>query len=396
MSGGTVKSVSVVYQAFTDKFEKALDKTSGKMSGFVKKAAGIAAGFIAARATLGRFTKAMGDLDKLGKLSDSLEIDPNTLRGLDLAATQTGTSFEVMTKGIQRMVQTIGEARSGMSSGTLALKELGMTVEDFEGLNAEQQLMKMADAIAAIEDPAQKAAAANKLFGRSGKELLNVLNQGSAGMREFIKEAERVGGPISREEIKRVEEANDAMDKMGRAIEGVAQSIAINLSPALTDITNVMKGLIVSTRDFMALWSQDNLSNTILDLSADLEIAQAKMAAFLSGNDEHLAAKIWEIESKRDAAFLIELGEKVGESKKKGGIGGGNLMYAPELKKGFAESAAFQSSRAFDILNPAKPNSLAGKNAAANETTAKNTSSMKQRLEKLVGNRATVTIIPGG
>ena len=200
-----IKSVSVVFQAFTDKFEKKVDKAGNKMGGFVKKAVGFAAGFLAARGAVRKMTEAMGDLDKLGKLSDALEIDPSTLRGLDLAATQTGTSFEVMTKGIQRMVQTIGEARSGMSSGTLALDELGLSAKDFDGLDAEAQFMKMADAIAAIEDPAQKAAAANKLFGRSGKELLNVLNQGSAGLREFIKEAERVGGVITREDIRQVE-----------------------------------------------------------------------------------------------------------------------------------------------------------------------------------------------
>ncbi len=374
MSGGTVKSVSVVYQAFTDKFEKALDKTSGKMSGFVKKAAGIAAGFIAARATLGRFTKAMGDLDKLGKLSDSLEIDPNTLRGLDLAATQTGTSFEVMTKGIQRMVQTIGEARSGMSSGTLALKELGMTAEDFEGLNAEQQLMKMADAIAAIEDPAQKAAAANKLFGRSGKELLNVLNQGSAGMREFIKEAERVGGPLTRDDIRQVEMANDAMDKMGRTFDSIFQQLAIQLAPTIEKMADGLQEFLTLSNGIGAAWR-----NT--------EGWVQQVADAIYGINE-------ELKEQKPGTFFKEALKKADKAIAKGMEKETSEIVQPT--RGFTSSAAFQSSRAFDILNPAKPNSIAGKNAAANETTAKNTSSMKQRLDKLVGNRATVTIIPGG
>tara|TARA_R110002020_G_scaffold458265_1_gene675617 strand:- start:281 stop:1414 length:1134 start_codon:yes stop_codon:yes gene_type:complete len=377
MAGGTVKSVSVVYQAFTDKFEKALDRTSGKMSGFVKKAAGIAIGFVAARATLGRFTKAMADLDKLGKLSDSLEIDPNTLRGLDLAATQTGTSFELITKGIQRMVQTIGEARSGMSTGTLALKELGMTVEDFEGLNAEQQFMKMADAIAAIEDPAQKAAAANKLFGRSGKDLLNILNQGSKGMKEFIKEAERVGGPISREDIRQVEMANDAMDKMGRTFDSIFQQLAIQLAPTIEKMADGLQEFFTISESIGTVWR-----NT--------EGWVQKVADAIHGITD-------DIKEQKPGTFFKEALEKADKAISKTSAGG-SFSGAVQPTRGFASSAAFQSSKAFDILNPAKPNSIAGKNAAANETTAKNTSAMKERLAKLVNNRnkATVTVIPGG
>lgn len=374
MAGGTVKSVSVVYQAFTDKFEKALDKTSGKMAGFVKKAAGIAAGFIAARATLGRFTKAMGDLDKLGKLSDSLEIDPNTLRGLDLAATQTGTSFEVMTKGIQRMVQTIGEARSGMSSGTLALKELGLGAKDFEGLNVEQQFMKMADAIAAIDDPAQKAAAANKLFGRSGKELLNVLNQGSAGIKEYIKEMERIGGPLSRDDIRRVEEANDAMDKMGRTFDSIFQQLAIQFAPTIEKMADGLKEFLTLSEDIGAAWR-----NT--------EGWVQQVADAIYGINEGL-------KEQKPGTFFQNALNKANEAIEKEAAQGAASVIQPT--RGFAGAAAAQSSKAFDILNPAKPNSIAGKNAAANEQTAKNTAGTKQILTKILGQKATVTVIPGG
>jgi len=377
MAGGTVKSVSVVYQAFTDKFEKALDRTSGKMSGFVKKAAGIAVGFVAARATLGRFTKAMADLDKLGKLSDSLEIDPNTLRGLDLAATQTGTSFEVMTKGIQRMVQTIGEARSGMSSGLLVMKEVGMTVKDFEGLSPEQSLMKMVDAVAAIEDPMKRAAVGQKIFGRGFKDMTNAFKDGSESIRDFIKEAERVGGPISREDIRQVEMANDAMDKMGRTFDSIFQQLAIQLAPTIEKMADGLQEFFTISESIGTVWR-----NT--------EGWVQKVADAIHGITD-------DIKEQKPGTFFKEALEKADKAISKTSAGG-SFSGAVQPTRGFASSAAFQSSKAFNILNPAKPNSIAGKNAAANETTAKNTSAMKERLAKLVNNRnkATVTVIPGG
>jgi len=372
-----IKSVSVVFQAFTDKFEKKVDKAGNKMGGFVKKAVGFAAGFLAARGAVRKMTEAMGDLDKLGKLSDSLEIDPNTLRGLDLAASQTGTSFEIMTKGIQRMVQTIGEARSGMSTGKLALDELGMSAKDFEGLNAEQQFMKMADAIAAIEDPAQKAAAANKLFGRSGKELLNVLNQGSAGIKAYIAEAEKLGGPISREDIKKVEEANDAIDKMGTSFDAIFQQLAIGISPMIEDLAEGLTKIVNIGEKISTFWKDTELSIgaaliSLKEFTGELTSIQADDARVM------LYRSIFESKGHKSS----------------GGSGPKDPIALPALTRGFANSAEHQSSKAFDILNPTKPNSIAGKNAAANETTAKNTSKMNTMISKLAGNNFNRVRVP--
>ena len=228
--------------------------------------------------------------------------------------------------------------------------------------------MKMADGIAAIEDPAQRAAVANRLFGRSGKELLNVLAQGSAGLKEFIRQAEEIGGPLSREDIAQVEAANDAIDKMGRLFEGIFQSIAINISPAITDMALGIQALKPLVDEFADAWK--GVQNELEDV----------LTLLIGGQ----------------AAFEIELGGSV-KKKETASSKAGDLPPALlEVKKGFAEAATFQSSKAFDILNPDKPSSIAGQNKAANEMTAKNTAGMKSRLDKLVGTRATITVIPGG
>ena len=329
MAGGTVKSVSVVYQAFTDKFDKAVDRAGNKMSGFVKKAAGIAAGFIAARASINGVTNAMDKLDRLGKLSDQLEIDPNTLRGLDLAATQTGTSFETMTKGVQRLARTIGEARQGITTGTKALEDIGMAAEDFEGLSVEEQFLKAADAIAKIDDPTKKAAVATRLFGRSGQELLNVLNLGSEGIRNFVREAEELGGPISREDIARVEAANDAIDKMGRAWEGITQQLTIEFAPIIESIADGLRELGQLTRGIADEWK--NAQNALTDFFTE-------WVYFGEGKN-------------------VQLGERKKKPPKKPIIEETKENVVKEVVKQFSTqsfSAAItaQSSKAFDVLNP--------------------------------------------
>ena len=239
-------NISVVFQAFTEKFERKTAKAGKSVDRFGKKMLKIGASLLAVRAIFNKFKESLAQLDKLGKLSDSLDLDPDFLRGLDLAATQTGTSFDTMVKAIQRMSLTVGEARSGISSGTLALKELNLSADDFEGLDIEEQFLKVADSIAAISDPTMQAAAANKFFGRSYKEILNVLEGGSAAIKKFVQEAQELGGPISREDIKRVERANDALDKMSRTWDAIFQQIAIEFAPELEDLAMIMKDLIGS------------------------------------------------------------------------------------------------------------------------------------------------------
>jgi len=346
-----LRSVSVVFQAFTDKFEKSVDKAGGKITGFGKKVVGAFAGFIAAKATLSAFSNQLSKLDRLGKLSDRLEIDPNTLRGLDLAATQMGTSFEVVDKGIQRMARTIGEAREGITTGTTALRELGLTVSDFDGMTIEQQFLSIADKIAAIQDPTRKAAVAFKIFGRQGQEMLNLLSQGSEGIKKFVEEAKELGGPISRDDLKQVEMANDAVDKMGRAWEGIIQQLAIEFAPLLQDMAEAMKELIGWVKEFGKAWKsvQGEIEDVITMLFFDGEGIDVKLGA----RDVTPTAPPIQKEVAQQIAKPVEV----------------NL-------KSFVDAAQAQSSRAFDILNPNRSTSVHSK-------IEKNTKETADAVQKL-------------
>lgn len=365
-----IRSITVVYQAFTDKLENATKKAEGSIGGFNKKIIGTVAGFVAARASISQFRAQLAKLDNLGKLSDRLQIDPNVLRGLDLAATQTGTSFATIEKGIQRLTRTIGEARLGITTGTKALEDLGLSVEDFDGLSVEQQLLKVADIIADIEDPAQKAAAATRLLGRSGAELINLFNGGSEAIREYIKQAEELGGPISREDIKRVEQANDAVDRLQRTFEGTIQQLVIGLAPALEDIADLLVELGNFGKDINLFWKDTQLA--IASAAIELDV-------FL-GNLTEAEAEIARVD-----LFDDIFGEKQSERIKRAlDQNTGNLEVEVKTKptQTFTEAIDFQSSEAFKILNPNAPGSIQSENAAANKNTAQNTQQINDKLNQ--------------
>ena len=253
MAGDQVRSVSVVFRAFTDKLEKGLQKASGKVESFQKQLLKAAAGFVAARFAVGQFTSQFDKLNKLGKLSDALQVSPDFLRGLEMAAESVGESFEGAQDLVKEFNVRMGEARTGAGPAIEGLRLLGMTIEDFTNSSPEDAFLRVADALSQIEDPQLQMFAAGELFGGKGEDMLALLRQGKEGLREFIKMA-KDAGPISRNDIKRIEEAQRATQKMKMAWESIIQRLTIAVAPMLEMIAKAVEKIAQGVNKIGDAW----------------------------------------------------------------------------------------------------------------------------------------------
>jgi len=340
MADGKTRSVSVVFQAFTDKFTSKTKKAGGTIGSFAKKAILIGGGFLAARAGVAAFRKQFEKLDEIGKLSDVLEVSPDFLRGLDLAATQTGSSFATAQKALSRFVRSVGEAKSGTGEGIQALEILGVKLGEIEDLSTEDQFFKIANSIKAMEDPSLRAAAAAKLFGRSGQDLLNLFAEGEDGLKKFIELQKELGGGISRDDIRQVEAANDAVDRMGRVWEGIIQQLSIQFAPLLDDMAVGMTKLVKLAKDFGVEWKISQLA--LEDVISDF---------FYGGKG-------------KDITLGLSTSAGKGKDKKIE-----PLTIASASIKSFSDAARAGSSKAFDLLNPNTSNSVANQTLKATDET---------------------------
>ena len=82
------------------------------------------------------------------------------------------------------------------------------------GSDVEAAFMGMADKIAGITDPAERARVAVDAFGKSGMDMLRILSGGSDGIREAAKAFDK----FSESEMKAIEEADAQLDKLGNRI----------------------------------------------------------------------------------------------------------------------------------------------------------------------------------
>lgn len=190
-------------------------------------AAGLAVG-------LGALVKAsLRDIDAVGKLSDRLGIATEELMAYQHAAKLSGVATSALNVGIQRMIRRISEAANGTGETVKAIEELGLNAKQLKAAGPGSALLQIADALSQIKNQSDRVRLAFKFFDTEGVALLQLLQNGSAGVKTLTEEAKDLNITLSRLEVKRIEEANNAIMRMRAAIQGVINQLALQLAPII-------------------------------------------------------------------------------------------------------------------------------------------------------------------
>lgn len=213
------------------------------------KTAAIGSAVLAPLAASAKLFSSYGD--QLAKMAKRTGLSVEALSELRFVASQTGTSLEAMETGLRRMQRSIYDAGRGLSTQTDALDDLGMRYEDLAGLSPEAQFKKLADAIAAVEDPTRKAALAQALFGRAGTQLLPMFADGAKGIEALQAEARRLGLTMSGEDAKAAEDLTDAFDRLWKVIKIGVFNVGAALAPLLEKVADVMTQLATTVSDWV-------------------------------------------------------------------------------------------------------------------------------------------------
>lgn len=118
-----------------------------------------------------------------GALSD-LEARTGVTAGklmvMQQAFTNAGVSAEMVGPAINRMQKALAGANEDGDSTVSMFEQLGLNLAELKSLKPDEQFQRTAKAIAGLTSPADRAAAAVGLFGKSGGELLALFNDSAA------------------------------------------------------------------------------------------------------------------------------------------------------------------------------------------------------------------------
>lgn len=224
-----------------DRTAKKLDRAFGGLrSTLATLGVGLSAGALVS------FVKSGIDAaDNLAKLSQRIGISVESLSAFNFAAKLSDVSTEQLNQGLKRLAANAVDVQAGTGEAKDAFKALRIEVEASKGQlkSTETLLLEIAEKFSGIEDGAGKTALAMKIFGRSGAELIPLLNQGSAGFEKLREEAERLGLIISTKTAQAAERFNDDMTRLTSATDKLKFSIAEGALPALNSfVTQLLEG----------------------------------------------------------------------------------------------------------------------------------------------------------
>lgn len=198
--------------------------------------AGIGAAALATKTAFDAFFSGVERGSQLNDLSQRLGVSVETLSRLELAAKTSGVSLDGLGTGIQQLSRNMVEAASGGKEAQAAFAALGISAADLGKLNTEEVLGRIADKFADSEDGAVKTAIAMQLLGRSGAQLIPLLNEGGAGLQRFGDLSEKLGLTMTAELAGAFDSIGDSMDILGSAVTGVQNQFAIGMAPALSEV----------------------------------------------------------------------------------------------------------------------------------------------------------------
>ena len=223
--------------------QRAMEKTKKGFNGTIKaikvmSVAGAAAGLV-----LGKMIgTAIKNADEFTKMAQSIGVSVESLTGLTHAADLSGVSASVLQKSLKKVAQGAAEAAGGTGLAKDALALLGVEVLDASGKlkNSDQIMFDVADKFAMMEDGAAKTALSMDIFGKSGTDMIIMLNQGSEGIKEMVGEAQELGMVMDLETGQAAERFRDNLTRLKGVKVGLVNTITRAVLPTLESYTDSM------------------------------------------------------------------------------------------------------------------------------------------------------------
>lgn len=206
--------------------------------------AALAAGATLAAGALGIAVKgAIDHADALAKSAQKAGTTVEALSRLEFAAKLSDVSLESLTGGLQKLGKSMSDAIiTPTSNAATAFKALGIALTNSDGTlrNSDQVLADIAERFARLEDGSTKTALAMQMFGKSGAELIPLLNSGRDGLKSMADESDRLGATISTKTAKAAEQFNDTLTRIQTVMQGVANKVMEAALPALQGLADTL------------------------------------------------------------------------------------------------------------------------------------------------------------
>ncbi len=202
--------------------------------------------------------------DTVDKQSQKVGLSAKTWQEYDYVMKIAGTDMQSMTTGMKTLTNQIDAAKNGNKDAVARFKALGISLSDLKNLSREDLFKKTISGLQDMKDGTDRAALANKLFGKSGQDLQPLLNMTASETQGLIDKANDLGMVMSDDGVKASATFQDSLTSLKGTMQGVKNNIMAQFLPGLSSIAD---GLA----DVLGGKGADKLSQGITQLLGELK-----------------------------------------------------------------------------------------------------------------------------
>ena len=184
--------------------------------------------------------------EKTEQLAAKLGMTVPQVQALSGAATMSGTNMDTLGKALGMMDNRAVTAAGHTSTAGKAFQAMGIDARD--GSTNMQRLLTIADKFQGMADGPTKAALAMQLFGRSGREMIPFLNQGSVAIEQLMQKTKDLGA-VNEAAVEQGARLASSVNESKVAWEGLKQTLTEAFGPILTELVDGFIGLVKAMHD---------------------------------------------------------------------------------------------------------------------------------------------------
>ena len=172
--------------------------------------------------------------DQIGKGAERTQLAAESFSTLAGAAAKADVPVKTLTAGLNTM--QVNLANTTVAGGKLSdeLKDLGLDITKLKSLTADQQFLKLADAIRQVEDPAEKARLRLAVFGASADEFAGLIEKGADGIQKLRNQSRA----LSEEQLENISKLDESFKDIASAAKDFGLSITAAIAEPLAAIIN--------------------------------------------------------------------------------------------------------------------------------------------------------------
>jgi hypothetical protein len=286
----TIGKINIGMTTDTAPMKKGLQSAEASLASFATGASGIGGKIAAALGVglsvggLAMFVKSSMDAaDATNDTAQRIGTTAGELAKLRYAAKLTGSETESLDAALLKMQANLGDAALTGKGGTVeALKAMGLNARDLAKADPAAAFTSIAAGFAKIQNPAVQAAYAMDIFGKGGMQLLSTLRSSPQQLSALSDEAQRLGLAITPDSVERIGAANDALDRLAYATQGLGNVLAVEVAPAVTSVVEAFVGWVASSEGPIAAVrsSLEGIAVVVRNFGSVWKIAQIRATEF--------------------------------------------------------------------------------------------------------------------